>query len=58
MPYKSREKLKIKADQIKFKYWIKTNIVFHSSVNRYLETGEIEEYQPRIEKIKKRLKFN
>lgn len=26
----SRELLKIKADQIKFKYWNKTNIVFHS----------------------------
>jgi hypothetical protein len=26
----SREQLKIKADQIKFKYWSKTNIVFHS----------------------------
>jgi len=26
----SREQLKIKADQIKFKYWNKTNIVFHS----------------------------
>lgn len=26
----SREDLKIKADQIKFKYWDKTNIVFHS----------------------------
>ena len=26
----SREMLKIKADQIKFKYWGKTDIVFHS----------------------------
>ncbi|MBU1130385.1 DUF3800 domain-containing protein [Patescibacteria group bacterium] len=26
----SREELKIKADQIKFKYWNKTNIIFHS----------------------------
>ncbi|MEK7516987.1 MAG: DUF3800 domain-containing protein [Patescibacteria group bacterium] len=26
----AREKLKIEADQIKFKYWTKTNIVFHS----------------------------
>lgn len=26
----SRERLKIKADQIKFKYWNKTNVIFHS----------------------------
>jgi len=26
----SREQLRIKADQIKFKFWEKTNIVFHS----------------------------
>ncbi len=26
----SRDNLKVKADQIKFKYWNKTNIVFHS----------------------------
>lgn len=26
----SREQLKIKSDQIKFKYWGKTNIIFHS----------------------------
>lgn len=26
----SREKIKIEADQIKFKYWTRTNIVFHS----------------------------
>jgi len=26
----NREKLKIHADQIKFKYWGNTNIVFHS----------------------------
>lgn len=26
----NREELKIKADQIKFKYWSRTNIVFHS----------------------------
>lgn len=26
----AREKLKIEADQIKFKYWTRTNIVFHS----------------------------
>ena len=27
---KSREQLKIKADQIKFKYWNKTSTIFHS----------------------------
>ncbi len=27
---KSKEQLKIKADQIKFKYWGKTNAIFHS----------------------------
>jgi len=26
----SREQLKIKSDQIKFKYWDKTNVIFHS----------------------------
>jgi len=26
----SRKQLKIKADQIKFKYWDKTSIIFHS----------------------------
>lgn len=28
--HKNRDELKIKADQIKFKYWGKTNVVFHS----------------------------
>jgi hypothetical protein len=30
LPSGSRDKLKIKADQIKFKYWGRTDIVFHS----------------------------
>jgi hypothetical protein len=30
IPSQCREELKIKADQIKFKYWGRTNIVFHS----------------------------
>lgn len=49
---RSKDILKVKADQIKFKYWDKTNIIFHSS-----EIGRKEGDFKILKDLKKRESF-